>query len=88
MLEQEIDTPTDRQMKIKTPIGTTGEWNVEVHTSLSQYKEKGKYYSFCFLKNYRGEAVRLVSRYSIDEQIASNFHQELCQKAQELFDLI
>ena len=74
-------------MKVKTSIAMTGEWQVEVHTCDAQYKNKGKYYSFCFLQNYRGETVSIVSKYTNDEKEAIDFHQELCQKAKDLFSL-
>ena len=74
-------------MKVKTLIGMNGEWEIEVHTLNSCYKKLGEYYSFCYMKNYRGETIRLVSGYSNDEKSAIEYHQEMCQKAKDFFAL-
>jgi hypothetical protein len=72
-------------MRIKTNIGYTGEWQVNVKTTM--FIAADKHHISCYLSNYRGESITLISRYILDEKIAFNFHQELCQKAKGLFDL-
>jgi hypothetical protein len=72
-------------MRIKTNIGYTGEWQIQVHTQSNDIDDS--YHAFCILSNYRGELIYLTTKYILDEQTAANFHQTLCKKAKELFDL-
>jgi hypothetical protein len=72
-------------MQIKTRVTFAGEWNVEVRTSAASYKEKGLFYTYCFMKNYRGETIRLLSEYSNTNSEAAAKHLLLANKAKEFF---
>jgi hypothetical protein len=75
-------------MQVKTFICSEGEWNIYVHTSPSQLPGKGPFWTYCYLKNNRGEIIRLVSRYSPDEINASDIHYQMAILAKSLFKAV